>query len=428
LNKLAASRSDRLFDTANVVLLAAVACFVLYPLVFVVSASFINPAAVIEGRVWLLPQGWTLQSYERVFADNAIMRGYANTLLYASVGTALNITLTICAAYPLSRRDFAGRHVLTLLFAFTMFFGGGLIHTYLLVKSLGLINSFWAVILPGAVSMWNIVIMRTFFQLIPFELQESAQIDGSSNLRTLIAIVLPLSMPVLAVMLLFYGVAHWNAFFQAGDAAFRLIQAIRLGNAADVAVVGAHMQDIAWREMPVATARSRCRLLVDAVFKERAEQVLPCPERAEAEEASLQSFAFETREQFERCFVRYCEALAEDSMSKKESRNFELRDRLKSYIERNYDNDTLSLNAIADAMGMSPSYVSRYFKNQTGIAISEYVDEVRMERAKELLQKGDMTVKEVATRIGYSDQTHFIRKFKRKEGVTPQQYRRLFPD
>lgn len=213
--KLAQTKGDTLFDIINLIVLSAVTCIVLYPLLFVVGASFSSPAAVLEGRVWLLPQGWNVQSYIRVFQDRGIMEGYLNTFMYTAVGTTLNIVLTICAAYPLSRKDFAGGYTLTLLFAFTMFFSGGIIPTYLLVKDLGLINSFWAVILPNAVSMWNIVIMRTFFQNIPTELQESAQIDGCSNTRTLFSIILPLSLPVIAVMVLFYGVSHWNAFFNA---------------------------------------------------------------------------------------------------------------------------------------------------------------------------------------------------------------------
>ncbi|MEK8127203.1 carbohydrate ABC transporter permease [Paenibacillus filicis] len=196
-------------------LLGMITILVLYPLVFVLSASLSSPAAVVEGQVWLFPKQINLQSYIRVFQDDGIMRGYANTLIYTVAGTAINILLSIGAAYPLSRKDFAGRHVLTMIFAFTMFFSGGLIPTYLLVKNLGLINTIWALIIPGAVSMWNIIIMRTFFQGIPFEIQESAQIDGCSNLRMLWSIILPLSMPVIAVMLLFYGIGHWNAFFNA---------------------------------------------------------------------------------------------------------------------------------------------------------------------------------------------------------------------
>lgn len=209
------TRGDRMFDAANVVLLALATLLVLYPLVFVLSASFSNPALILEGKIWLWPKEWTLKSYERVFQNDYVLSGYANTLKYTLVGTALNVVLTICAAYPLSRRDLRGRDALTVFFTVTMFFSGGLIPTYLLVKQLGLIDSFWAVILPNAVSMWNIIIMRTFFQHIPTELQESAHMDGCSNLRLLLRIVLPLSLPVIAVMVLFYGVGHWNAFFNA---------------------------------------------------------------------------------------------------------------------------------------------------------------------------------------------------------------------
>ncbi|MCU6709951.1 carbohydrate ABC transporter permease [Paenibacillus sp. J5C_2022] len=213
--KIKTSAGDKWFDAVNLTLLGLVSAVVLYPLLFVLSASFSNPAALFEGKVWLFPVGFNVQSYTRVLQDPNIVTGYLNTLLYTTVGTTLNIALTICAAYPLSRKDFDGRNTLMMLFTFTMFFSGGLIPTYLLIKNLGMINTIWAIILPNAVSMWNIIIMRTFFQTIPSELHESAQIDGSSNIRTLLRIVLPLSMPVIAVMILFYGVSHWNAFFNA---------------------------------------------------------------------------------------------------------------------------------------------------------------------------------------------------------------------
>lgn len=210
-----ASPGDKWFDAINLFLLGIATLLILYPLVFVLSASFSNPSALFEGRVWLIPVEFNLSSYIRVFKDPNIMNSYLNTLIYTLLGTTINIVLTICAAYPLSRRDFVGRNTLMMLFTFTMFFSGGLIPTYLLVKNLGMINTIWAIVIPGAVSVWNIIIMRTFLQSIPYEIQESAQIDGSSNIHTLIRIVLPLSVPVIAVMVLFYGVAHWNAFFNA---------------------------------------------------------------------------------------------------------------------------------------------------------------------------------------------------------------------
>lgn len=210
------SLGDRIFDVVNVALLSAVLVAVLYPLVFVVSASFSDSLLVMQGKVWLWPQGFNLEAYKRVFQNQDILTGYRNVLFYTALGTAINLALTVAGAYPLSRRDFVGRNALMLFFTFTMFFSGGLIPTYLVVKSLGLVGTFWALLLPGAVSVYNLIIMRTFFQnTIPTELQESAVMDGASNFRILLSIVLPLSMPVIAVITLYYAVSHWNAYFNA---------------------------------------------------------------------------------------------------------------------------------------------------------------------------------------------------------------------
>lgn len=210
------SFGDKLLDFLIHALLVLVLIAVLYPLLFVLVASISDPAKVLGGEVWLWPEGLTLRGYEKVFQNNDILQGYANTLLYTVVGTAINLIMTILAAYPLSRKDFVGRGFFTALFVFTMFFSGGLIPTYLLVKSLGMVNTMWALIIPNAIAIWNVIIMRTFFQQsIPPEIQESAQIDGCSNIQILLRMVLPLSLPILAVMTLFYSVAHWNSFFSA---------------------------------------------------------------------------------------------------------------------------------------------------------------------------------------------------------------------
>lgn len=210
------SLQDRLTLGAIYVLLTIILVLVLYPLIFVVSASISDPLSVSRGEMWLFPKKLSFIGYELVFANKEIWTGYANTLLYTFVGTAINLVMTILAAYPLSRSDFAGRNVITGFIVFTMFFSGGLIPTYLLVKNLHMINTMWALIIPGAVSVWNIIIMRTFFQTsIPNEIQESASIDGCSNMQTLWRIVLPLSMPIIAVMVLFYSVGHWNSYFNA---------------------------------------------------------------------------------------------------------------------------------------------------------------------------------------------------------------------
>nr|WP_010272532.1 carbohydrate ABC transporter permease [Paenibacillus senegalensis] len=210
------SPGDRIFDAVNLFLLGLITVAVLYPLVFVLSASISDPSAVMGGRVWLWPVDITFVAYEKILANSQLLNGYKNTIIYTVVGSATNLVLTVCAAYPLSRRDFKGRNVITALIVFTMFFSGGLIPTYLLVQSLGIMNTMWALILPGAISVYNVVIMRTFFQSsIPYEIQEAAFIDGSNNFQILFRIVLPLSTPIIAVMILFYAVGHWNAFFNA---------------------------------------------------------------------------------------------------------------------------------------------------------------------------------------------------------------------
>ncbi|MEC0106922.1 MULTISPECIES: carbohydrate ABC transporter permease [Paenibacillus] len=213
---LVESRGDRIFNIVNHFLLIIITLIVIYPLVFVLSASFSDPQAVLRGEMFLWPKGINLHSYEKIFQNKDILRGYTNTLIYTSVGTLINLVMTILAAYPLSRKDFIGRNAIMALFVFTMFFSGGLIPTYMLIKNLGMLNTFWVMIIPNAVSIWNIIIMRTFFQQsIPNELHEAATIDGCSNIQTLTRIILPLSMPIIAVTILFYAVGHWNAFFNA---------------------------------------------------------------------------------------------------------------------------------------------------------------------------------------------------------------------
>lgn len=210
------TKSDVVFDIINVTLLIGVLIIILYPLIFVISASFSNSMAVMQGKVRLWPVGFNIEAYNTVFQNEKILTGYKNTIIYTVVGTAVNIAMTIAGAYPLSRKDFVGRNIIMMYITFTMFFGGGLIPSYIINKSLGLVNNFWVMILPGAVSVWNLIVMKSFFQnTIPVELQEAAFIDGCSNFNLLFKIVLPLSAPIIAVMVIFYGVGHWNAFFTA---------------------------------------------------------------------------------------------------------------------------------------------------------------------------------------------------------------------
>lgn len=215
--KIKRAKGDLVFDTINTLLLVLVMLVVLYPLYFIVIASFSDPLEVLSGHVVFFPKKVSLEAYKMVFRDAQILTGYRNTIFYTLLGTAVNIVLTVLAAYPLSRRDLAGRKFFTVMLAVTMFFSGGLIPTYLMVSNtLHLLDTIWAMILPGAISVWNVIIVRTYFQTsIPPELSEAAMVDGCSDFMLLAKVILPLSMPVLAVIVLFYGVAHWNSFFNA---------------------------------------------------------------------------------------------------------------------------------------------------------------------------------------------------------------------
>ena len=207
---------DKLFRLIRDVVLLIFCIIVLYPVMYVISASFSNPLSVMKNEVVLLPKGFTLIGYEKVFSNPDVWNSYKNTIIYTTVGTALNVILTSTGAFALSRKDFKGRNFWTFYITFTMFFSGGIIPMYLLIKQLNLYDTFWVMILPGAVSVWNMFIMRAFFQnSIPVELQEAAFIDGCTNIGILLRIVLPLSAPVIAVMVMYYGVGHWNAYFTA---------------------------------------------------------------------------------------------------------------------------------------------------------------------------------------------------------------------
>lgn len=210
------STGDRLFQIANTTFLILLVVLILYPLLYIVSASVSDPTYVNSGQMWLFPKGFTLEGYERVFRNADIWTGYMNSIFYTVGGVALNLAVTLPCAYALSRRNLAGRNVFTLFIVFTMFFSGGLIPTYLLVKSLGLVNTYGALILPSAASAINIVVSRTFFQgNVPVEMEEAAAMDGCSDFRLFIQIILPLSKALIAVMALFYGVGHWNQYFSA---------------------------------------------------------------------------------------------------------------------------------------------------------------------------------------------------------------------
>jgi putative aldouronate transport system permease protein len=215
--KIRQSKGELLFSGVNIGLMLGLIIVTLYPLLYVVFASFSDPAALMTTRGLLFrPIGFTLEAYVRVFDNPMILIGYRNTLFYVFGGTALNLLMTTLAAYALSRRNLMFRRPLMLLIVFTMFFSGGLIPTFLLVgRTLNLMDTPWALILPGAIYTVNLIIMRTAFEGIPYELEEAARMDGANDFIILFRIIVPLSMPVVAVMILFYAVGHWNAFFSA---------------------------------------------------------------------------------------------------------------------------------------------------------------------------------------------------------------------
>ncbi|GKS12308.1 putative ABC transporter permease protein YtcP [Paenibacillus chitinolyticus] len=210
------SFSERTFDGFNLLLLTLLMIVTIYPLVYVVFASLSDAGGLLahKGFLWK-PVGFSLDAYANVFRNPMILKGYGNTFFVVVLGLAFNILLTSLGAYALSRKSLAYRKRIMLFIVFTMFFSGGLIPFYLTVKGVGLANTLWALIIPTAVNTFNLILMKTAFEGIPDALEESAKIDGANDFVILFRIVLPLSLPVLAVMLLYYGVGHWNAWFNA---------------------------------------------------------------------------------------------------------------------------------------------------------------------------------------------------------------------
>lgn len=215
-NKPKLAREDRIYYAVITVILVLLMVCIAYPLIFILSASFSSPTAVATSRVVLWPVDFSIAGYKAVFSNPSIVTGYANTILYTTLGTLINVCITLITAYPLSRRDMPFRGGFMLLFIFTMFFSGGLIPSFLLVNSLGMINTMWALVIPGALSVFNMILTRTFMMSsIPTDLLEAAKIDGCSDFRFFFAIVLPLSKAVIAVITLYYAVGHWNSYFSA---------------------------------------------------------------------------------------------------------------------------------------------------------------------------------------------------------------------
>jgi putative aldouronate transport system permease protein len=208
--------SDHVFDFINMLLMVIAVLIIIYPLWFIITASISDPDMVARGEVILWPKGTSLEGFRRILDFAPFWQGYRNTLLYVVVGTSINLVLTLTGAYALSRRDLVGRRFFSFFIVFTMIFSGGMIPRFLVVNYLGIYDTLWALVLPTAIAVWNFIIARSFFETtIPAEMYESASIDGCGNFWFFIKIILPLSPSIIAVMILFYGVMHWNSFFDA---------------------------------------------------------------------------------------------------------------------------------------------------------------------------------------------------------------------
>ena len=214
--KLYRSLPDRILMTFVWVLLLFIVLIILVPILFIIASSFSDIRAVTAGKVFLWPVGFSTKSYEMIFSSPDLVRGFLNSLAYTAVGTVFSLVLTLLAGYPLSRTDLKIRKYVMVLFTITMFFNGGLIPTYMVVSKLGLIDTFWAMIIPSAMGAWNVILVKTYIQSsIPLEIFESASLDGCSDWKYFLNMVIPLSKPIIAVMVLMYAVGKWNDFFSA---------------------------------------------------------------------------------------------------------------------------------------------------------------------------------------------------------------------
>lgn len=210
------ARGDRLFYAVSLVVLSLIFVSVLYPMIYVLSSSFSSGRAVSAGRVRLWPVDWSLEGYQAVLRNRDVGRAYLNTALYTLTGTFIGVALCLAAAYPMSRADLPGRGVIMLALTFTMYFSGGMIPSYMLMRNLGIIDTLWVMVLPGAMSVYNMILARTFIQsTIPVELLEAATIDGCGDARYFFRVVLPLSKAIIAVVALFMAVSYWNTYFSA---------------------------------------------------------------------------------------------------------------------------------------------------------------------------------------------------------------------
>ncbi|MTB69510.1 carbohydrate ABC transporter permease [Streptococcus uberis] len=206
---------DKRILILNKIIIAFLVLITVLPMGYILIASFMDPQVLANQGLSLNPQDWTVDGYKRVLGDNAILRGFINSLIYSTAFAVLTVIISVLTAYPLSKKDLVGRRWINYFLIFTMFFGGGLVPTYLLIKNLGMLNTIWSIIVPGAVNVWNIILARTYFQGLPDELVEAAVIDGANDFQIFLKIMLPLAKPIMFVLFLYAFVGQWNSYFDA---------------------------------------------------------------------------------------------------------------------------------------------------------------------------------------------------------------------
>lgn len=215
MNSQMYTKFDKRMLIVNKLLLTCLVLITVVPMLYILVASFMDPQALISKGISFDPKDWTIEGYQRVFSDQSILRGFLNSLFYSFSFAAITVMISVMTAYPLSKKDLVGKKWINAFLVFTMFFGGGLVPTYLLVKDLGMLNTVWAIIIPGAVNVWNIILARTYFQGLPDELVEAAVMDGANDLQIFIKIMLPLAKPIMFVLFLYAFVGQWNSYFDA---------------------------------------------------------------------------------------------------------------------------------------------------------------------------------------------------------------------
>nr|WP_276932638.1 carbohydrate ABC transporter permease [Globicatella sulfidifaciens] len=206
---------DRRILLINKILIGLIVLITFVPLVYILIASFMDPTTLLTKGISFNPKDWTLQGYQRVFSDSSIVRGFFNSIFYSLAFSIITVAVSMLTAYPLSRKDLVGRKWINIMLLITMFFGGGLVPTYLLVKQLGMLNTVWSILIPGAVNVWNIILIRTYCQNLPEELIEAAVIDGANDFQIFVKIIVPLCKPILFVLFLYAFVGQWNSYFDA---------------------------------------------------------------------------------------------------------------------------------------------------------------------------------------------------------------------